>query len=654
MPLQEVHTGFTFNFDGSKLAAIQKGVKRAATSTNSIAAGTEVLQQKMGGLLDRAKGIIAAYLGFRAVRAVTTDFAANADAAAKTAEGLGLTVEQYTALKFVAEDGGIAMTELGNAMGKLSRRAAEASRGSKENVKVFKDMEIDVHGANGELKSSMELLLNVSDRFKGMKQGSAKTALALKLFEETGAKFVSTMNLGAGGIKKLMAEAKRLGVVIDKDGAKKAAAYKAAMLRLNAVFKGIRNRIALQVIPAITNAADRFNKWAKESNNLENALKRARTAAKFAFLAISAVVAAKTVKLWQKGVKTLLEITSALKKMGWAGAFAQIKMLALVAAIVILGLIIEDLVGFAQGKDSIIGRILGDTQKAKDLRDVMIGIGVAIKKAWKDLAPVLAKAWTDLRPEVEKLWKVIQPLIGPTFRAWIKFITFAFQLWGLAIGFVSASLQIVIGTFTAVASIGKATAEEITIAWEDASDFIAEAWEDLGEVISLTAKSMGIDLGLAAAGAKKAWDVTMGGITAAVGVLSKGMSKALAIKNALFGVSIETDIFDAQEAIRKAVVARQTELATPGGFAPTGLFGIGAAAPAGPTGPIGIGATARSGFESNVVNTAVAAGAVQLTVNAGGSPQEVAAAVNVMVQKNLKKTITDASRDIKKPPSGQR
>jgi inosine/xanthosine triphosphate pyrophosphatase family protein len=613
MALQEVLTRYGFEFDQGKFAAIERGVKRNVGGLNTIAAKTDQFQQRMGNFFARAQGVIGTYLGFRAIKTVTSDFANAADAAGKTAEGLGLTVEQYTALKFVAEDGGIAMTDLGNAMGKLSRRAAEANKGSKENQKVFKDMGISVKDANGQLKGSFELLLNVSDKFKSMKQGSAKTALALKLFEETGAKFVSTMNLGADGIQKLMLEAKRLGVVIDKDGAKKAAQYKAAMLRLSAVFKGIRNRIALQLIPAITKIANQFNKWAKEGNNLESALKKVRVAAKFAFAAVAAVVAVKTVKLWQKGVKTFLDITKALRLMGNAALFAQLKMLALVASVVFIGLVIEDLIVFARGGDSVIGRILGDSKLADNLRAALVNMADTAKKAWAELGPALAQGFAEAKPALEELGRTIKPLVGPAFRAGIQLLVISFKSLAVGIRIVADLTKIQIKSWSLFIQGANAVAKVL--------GFIAKSLRDITHAAATAAAALSAVTGRAKVG------------TALAG-FEKLHKTALKVQETIgktpSGGDVVPGLFRPQPAAAFAVQPRQGPL------------------PAAFTGRAGGGAIPLN------VNVNVASGAVQAPITGVSGPAEVAAALNAALPPALSKVFTDASRDIKPPPRGQR
>lgn len=663
-PLQEVHTGFTFNFDGSKLAAIQRGVGRATTNLNTIAAKTDIFQQRMGGMLQRAKQIVGVYLGFRAVKGLTVDFANAADATGKTAEGLGITVEQLSALKFVAASGGIEITQLGNAMGKLSRRASEAAKGSKENKKIFDDMGISVHDQNGELKSSFDLLLDVSNRFKSMKQGSDKTRLALKLFEETGARFVNTMNLGADGIKGLMEEAKRLGVVLSAEGAKKAAAFNDAMLRVKSIVIGVRNSIALKLLPAITDSLNAFQKWWKEGRNAERALRALKLVAIFTGIVIARLIGASVLRNVKMFVQGIWAGVQALRAMGTAAGLAQIKIWAIIAAFALIALAVEDLIGFAMGKDSVIGRILGDTKLADDLRKALIGLGKDAAKAWKDLKPALLDAWKALEPALRRLGVAIKPLAGPGFKIAIQSMIVSVKLLTFGVSLLAFAINHIRKGWEFVGTTGTAIAESLTIAWEDVTEAIAEAWEDLKKTINVVATALGFDLSAAATLVSKAWDIALGGITAGFDKVVAGAKIALAWLGAVTGLTKQASALAAGIKASVDVGARVQAPLRPSDFAPGGQFSFGAlpSLPGGPItgraglgmGPVGFGARAPSNIERTVITTAVAAGAVQLTVQAGGNPQEVALAVNALLQKNLSKIITDASRDIVKPPRGQR
>ena len=657
MPLQEVHTGFTFGFDGKKLSAIQRGVGRASTNLNTLAAKTEAFSQKMGGFVQRAKQVVGVYLGFRAVKSITTDYAAGADQIAKYSSALGLNAQEYQKLTHAAQLNGLTIAELNVALPNLAKNAGEAADGSKSMQLAFSRAGVSVKDSAGKLKDPITLLTEMADGLDVIKDKGRKTQILMNLFGRSGKKMGVLLAQGSEGIKKAMQEAEKLGLVLSDKQLKAGEKFTDEMLRVKAVLTGIRNTIASKLLPSLSAALEKFRTWWVEGRNAEKALRSLKLVAIFTGIVIARLIGASVLRNVKMFVQGIWAGVQALRAMGVAGAATAIKIWAIVAAFAIVALAIEDLIGFAQGKDSVIGRLLGDTKLASNLRKALLELGAAFKKAWADLVPVLKKAWADLEPEVTKLWKVIKPLIGPTFRAWIKFITFAFQLWGVAIGFVSASLQLVIGMVSAVSAAGTAAAEALTIAWEDASDFIGEALEDMGKTADMVAKAMGIDLSGAAAMVGKAWDVATAGIRKTLNTIVSAARTALSALAAVAGISKVGGLKGS--ALDKFVeLGKKTDAGTQSNaFAPGGIFGA-RLAPGGlgpvPVGPsLGLGA-AGGGLQQTIVNSAVASGAVQVTVNASGDAQQIAAAVNAKVQAGFNAIITKASRDLVKPPSGQR
>jgi hypothetical protein len=414
--LQEVHTDFTFKFDGSRLAAVERGVKRSVTGLNTIAQQTDVFQQRMGGFFARAKQVIGVYLGFRAIRSITTDYATAADTVAKFATATGLSTETYQGLVHAVKIGGSDQENLNKALTQLSKRALEAGQGLKTNQRAFNELGVSWKDASGHLKTADRLFLEISDAFVGMTDESKRTGLSMQLLGRTGAKLLPTMLEGSKGIKALIDQAKKLGIVLSKEQLKAAENFNDEMLRVKSVLTGIRNTIAAKLLPTITRQLKAFQMWWREGNNAERAMRALKLTAIFTAAVLARMVGARVIKGIMSFVQGIIAGVRALRAMNFQLLLAQAKTLLIVAAVALFVLAIEDLIGFAQGKDSVIGRLLGDTSEAKALKDAIVGIGKAAVSAWREIKPALLSAWSDLKPAITELWVAIKPLIGPALK----------------------------------------------------------------------------------------------------------------------------------------------------------------------------------------------------------------------------------------------
>jgi hypothetical protein len=172
-----------------------------------------------------AAGLVA--LTIEAVRA--------ADEMGKTAQKAGVSTEFLSALGHAAKLSDVSIESLTVGLRQLAKHMAETDRGGES------------------LESE---LLTLADRFADMPDGAEKTALAVAKFGKAGSDLIPLLNAGATGIREMMAEAERLGLVISTGTAAQAEAFNDALTRVNSGLHGLGNRIATGVMPLLKELAD--------------------------------------------------------------------------------------------------------------------------------------------------------------------------------------------------------------------------------------------------------------------------------------------------------------------------------------------------------------------------------------------------------------
>jgi hypothetical protein len=655
MALQEVLTRFGFDFNAGKLAAVERGVKRASTNLNTIAHNADIFQQRMGGFLQRARGLIATYLGFRAVRAITTDYAKGADAVAKFSTALSLNTETYQGLQHAVQLGGSDTENLNKALGQLSKRALEAGQGLKTNQRAFKEAGVDWKDAQGNLKGADVLFLELADGLNNLKDKNKAAGLSMQLMGRTGIKLRNTMQLGSKAIQEQIKEAKALGKVLTQEQLKAAENFNDEMLRAKSVLQGVRNQIAAKLLPAITRQLKAFQMWARRGDNLKVALRRLRIAAKALGAVLAVVITGKVlrgIKLYAGAMQAAVKWVVAL---GRAAAFAQLKTMALYTALLLIPLLIQDLVFFAQGKDSLIGRILGDSKLAKELKGALLGIGKELKAVWKELKPVLLEAWVALKPALIDLWAAIKPIIGPVIKAALWVITKAVQVLAVAIRAVTWVVKTLIQGFTVLVTGARRAARAIVDAWNTVAFGVRVVWDGIKKVAGDVADFVTSTWTSAATAVGNAWDKTLRVVKSGLDTVITATKEALTLKGLLEDKPI-TWLEDVRGAVRlQETFAGAINRAATAGMAPLNPF-VSMPGGAAPLPPLpGIGSLPGIGGIGGIQATAnVAPGAITVNVKAEGDPAAIGAQVNAAVKGALKTTFTDASRDLVKPPPGQR
>lgn len=131
----------------------------------------------------------------------------------------------------------------------------------------------------------------------------------------------------------------------------------------------------------------------------------------------------------------IIKFIKAFKKLSSVFSLANLKILAIVACIVVLFLLIEDFVGFLQGKDSMIGKILADAGMDVDgLREGILGTVAKIKAAVQTVIEWVQAFWSEH---------------GEAIMAGVKLvIEKIYQYIVMVVSYVNVIIQFIKGLFT--------------------------------------------------------------------------------------------------------------------------------------------------------------------------------------------------------------
>ena len=188
-----------------------------------------------------------------------------ADQMAKLSQGVGVSVEALSGLGFAAKLSGGDIETLGKGLKNLAGRALDVKQGLTESKRTFKALGISVLDVNGKMKDTDVILLEVADRFKDMKDGTEKTALAMELFGKAGVTLIPLLNQGAAGIKGMTDEARELGQVLSTKMAKASEEFNDNLQRLRDAVSGVGNTIAKDLLPQLVQLTDKTVAWVKEA-----------------------------------------------------------------------------------------------------------------------------------------------------------------------------------------------------------------------------------------------------------------------------------------------------------------------------------------------------------------------------------------------------
>ena len=226
--------------------------------------------KKLGKAFTIAGGVMTAALG-----AIVAKTANAGDEIAKLSQRTGVSTELLSGYSLAAKLADVSLEGLGGGLKLLSRNMNEASQGTGTAKDAFKELGIEVVNADGTLRDSNEVLLDVADRFSGTENGAKKTALAMDIFGRSGADLIPMLNLGRKGLEENYEQARRLGLVYSKESAQGCEAFNDSITTLKAGLQGTGREIGGVLMPIIqgfvekaTETVIKIREWAAEHPGL--------------------------------------------------------------------------------------------------------------------------------------------------------------------------------------------------------------------------------------------------------------------------------------------------------------------------------------------------------------------------------------------------
>lgn len=204
-----------------------------------------------------------------ALLATTKVFADVGDELQKMSLRTGIDVESLSALAYAADLSGTSLKEVEVAIRRMQRSIYDAGRGLSTATDALSDLGLTAADLQG-MRPEDQFQL-ISDRLAAIADPTRKAAIAMALFGRSGTQLLPMLN----NLRELRAEAERRGLVISKEDADAAAAFKDAMSRVGHGVKMMAFRIGVALAPTlikisevIKNVVDESSRWIKENQRL--------------------------------------------------------------------------------------------------------------------------------------------------------------------------------------------------------------------------------------------------------------------------------------------------------------------------------------------------------------------------------------------------
>lgn len=231
----------------ANVARLRQDMDNAASVVQSATAK----MQKAAELAGKALGAIGVGLSLSAFAGFIRNAIDAADALDEMSGRVGVSAKELSGLQLAYRQAGMGNEAMAASLAKLSREMSEGNAG-------LRALGVNTRNADGSLRGTTAVLLDVADKFTQLEDGAAKTALAVEIFGKSGTEMVPLLNSGSDGIAQMTAMAEKLGLVIQDETAAQAGQFNDTLELLGLGVQGVGSRIAAQLLPTLTNLTGSF------------------------------------------------------------------------------------------------------------------------------------------------------------------------------------------------------------------------------------------------------------------------------------------------------------------------------------------------------------------------------------------------------------
>ncbi len=228
-----------------QLSGLTKGLDGITRSSNKSATAMGRLRGAASGAIGALRGVLPA-LGIAGIAAFAKSNLDAADAMSKLSQRTGVAAPQLDRFRKVAELSDTSIESLGRAFPVLSKNVKDAiDKGTGPAAKAFEQLGIQLKNTDGSLRATDDIMLQISDAFAGMADGTEKAALASQIFgSRLGSELIPLLNSGGDAVRNM-------GTSLTQDFADKAAAFNDRLENMQERLGDLGVRMTTALLPAI-------------------------------------------------------------------------------------------------------------------------------------------------------------------------------------------------------------------------------------------------------------------------------------------------------------------------------------------------------------------------------------------------------------------
>ena len=185
---------------------------------------------------------------------VTKETAAAAKALEELSSQTGVSTTDLQAFQYAEDFIGVSSDQLADSLKDLTTKMSDVANGNEETAAKFDQLGVSIYDAQGNLRSSYDVFLDVIDGLGEMSNQAERDALAMSLINESAQQLNPLIEQGSGSLKKYAAEAENVGYILSNDQLKALTAVDEAQNRLLKSQEAVSKQISAEYAPYMSDA----------------------------------------------------------------------------------------------------------------------------------------------------------------------------------------------------------------------------------------------------------------------------------------------------------------------------------------------------------------------------------------------------------------
>lgn len=200
----------------------------------------------------------------KALISMTKESATRADELLRVSSVSGVAAENLQKFEYAADFVGVSSDALTDSLKDLTKNMADAASGNEDYATKFENLGVSITNADGSLRDSYDVFLDVVDALGQMENVTERDAAAMGLINESAQQLNPLIEAGTDALRQYADEAEELGAVLSEDELEALNAVDDAQKKLLKTQEAVTDQISAQYAPHMEKALNKTSELVSE------------------------------------------------------------------------------------------------------------------------------------------------------------------------------------------------------------------------------------------------------------------------------------------------------------------------------------------------------------------------------------------------------